>query len=139
MFDNQPAPTNDWGMDALDPQSRLSRVVGGALAVHHLPCRHAGEISRRIRREVLRPPAATRGKYRAGYGEKFFGRLPRPSTNRPRVWFHAVSVGEVLQLETVLNALRKIRGDLEFVISTTTRTGLDVARKKFPGDVVCYF
>jgi 3-deoxy-D-manno-octulosonic-acid transferase len=78
-------------------------------------------------------------KYRDGWSQKFLGRLPLPTTNRPRIWFHAVSVGEVTQIEPVLNAVRKARPDAEIVVSTTTRTGLDVARKKFPTDVVCYF
>jgi 3-deoxy-D-manno-octulosonic-acid transferase len=43
-----------------------------------------------------------------------------------------VSVGEVLQLQPVLDGLAAEHPDCEFVISTTTVTGHEVARKKYP-------
>ena len=80
------------------------------------------------------------GKYRDGWGEKFFGRLPIPEeTGGQRIWFHAVSVGEVLQLVTVVRELLVRRPDMDIVITTTTSTGLAVAREKFPEHHVCYF
>ena len=39
------------------------------------------------------------GKYRDGWAEKFWGELPERTSSRPCVWLHAVSVGEVLQLQ----------------------------------------
>ena len=54
------------------------------------------------------------------------------------MWLHAVSVGEVLQLRPVMRELVTARPDWEFVITTTTRTGLDVAKKEFPQHTVCY-
>jgi 3-deoxy-D-manno-octulosonic-acid transferase len=80
-----------------------------------------------------------RGKYRTGWREKLLGRVPRRAGNRPCLWFHAVSVGEVLQLEPVLKELRSRLPAVELVISTTTPTGRSVAESKFPGDTVCYF
>jgi 3-deoxy-D-manno-octulosonic-acid transferase len=47
-------------------------------------------------------------------------------------------VGEVLQLQTVIEGIQTQRSDIEFVITTTTRTGLDVAKEKFPDHFVCY-
>lgn len=47
------------------------------------------------------------------------------------MWLHAVSVGEVNLLEPVIDRLRKRRPDLEFVISTTTETGFDLASNKY--------
>jgi 3-deoxy-D-manno-octulosonic-acid transferase len=79
------------------------------------------------------------GKYRDGWTEKLLGRLPVPDGNAPRVWFHAVSVGEVLQLETLVADLQRQRPDLDIVITTTTSTGLAVAKDKFPRCHVCYF
>jgi 3-deoxy-D-manno-octulosonic-acid transferase len=79
------------------------------------------------------------GKYRTGWGEKFLGRVPIRDSRAPCIWFHAVSVGEVLQLEPVLAELRCRLPGVEFVISTTTPTGRSVAVKKFPADRVCYF
>ena len=81
------------------------------------------------------------GKYRDGWGEKLLGRLPARSSDRPCIWFHAVSVGEVLQLQSVLNELEPRLPGHDFVITTTTVTGLSVAREKFAADRyhVCYF
>jgi 3-deoxy-D-manno-octulosonic-acid transferase len=79
------------------------------------------------------------GKYRDGWLEKLWGALPEQIAGTHRVWLHAVSVGEVLQLEQVLRKLRSACPKSEFVITTTTATGLSVARERFPQDVVCYF
>ena len=78
------------------------------------------------------------GKYRDGWSEKFWGRLPERTSSRPCLWLHAVSVGEVLQLRSLMRELVATRSDWEFVITTTTRTGLDVAKKEFPQHTVCY-
>ncbi len=78
------------------------------------------------------------GKYRDGWGEKLWGRLPVRDGSRPCLWLHAVSVGEVLQLRPVMKLLSDQRPDWEFVITTTTRTGLDVAKKEFAQHTVCY-
>jgi len=79
------------------------------------------------------------GKYRTGWGEKLLGQLPVRSSNKPCIWFHAVSVGEVLQLKTVVAELLKQRPDCDIVVSTTTSTGHAVASRTFPGHIVCYF
>ncbi len=79
------------------------------------------------------------GKYRAGWGEKFFGQLPRRDSGKFCVWFHAVSVGEVLQLQTVVKELKNAQPDWEIWITTTTHTGHAVAREKFSNETVCYF
>jgi 3-deoxy-D-manno-octulosonic-acid transferase len=78
------------------------------------------------------------GKYRDGWSEKLWGRLPVRTSERPCVWLHAVSVGEVLQLRSVMKLLVAQRPNWEFVITTTTRTGLDVARREFSEHTVCY-
>ena len=39
------------------------------------------------------------GRYRQGWKEKLLGRLPTFSSDSEVIWFHAVSVGEVLQLQ----------------------------------------
>ena len=38
------------------------------------------------------------GKYREGWSEKFWGKAPLRIGDQPCLWFHAVSVGEVLLL-----------------------------------------
>jgi 3-deoxy-D-manno-octulosonic-acid transferase len=83
--------------------------------------------------------AIRQGKYRTGWREKLWGHLPRREGHGDCVWFHAVSVGEVLLLRTVIEGLRRDNGDLEVWISTTTHTGHAVAREKYPECRVVYF
>lgn len=79
------------------------------------------------------------GKYREGYAEKLLGRVPRREGDRPCIWLHAVSVGEVNLLTTTLRELAAARPDCELVISTTTKTGFELARKKYgAGHTVFY-
>jgi 3-deoxy-D-manno-octulosonic-acid transferase len=79
------------------------------------------------------------GKYRDGWSEKLCGRLPERDSSKPCFWLHAVSVGEVLQLRPMMKLLAAQRPNWDFVITTTTHTGLDVAKKEFPRHIVCYF
>lgn len=78
------------------------------------------------------------GKYREGWAEKFLGRAPSRVGDRECVWFHAVSVGEVLVLRSLVREFAARRGDWQIVISTTTKTGLAVARSTFP-DLVTFY
>ncbi|MCG8451297.1 MAG: 3-deoxy-D-manno-octulosonic acid transferase, partial [Pirellulales bacterium] len=78
------------------------------------------------------------GKYREGFAEKLLGRVPQRTGDRPCVWLHAVSVGEVNLLGVLLDALKQTRPDWELVISTTTKTGYELARKKYPDHTVFY-
>lgn len=78
-------------------------------------------------------------KNRVGWGEKLLGNVSPRTSGKPCLWFHAVSVGEVLQLQPVLELLAVQRPDCEFVISTTTTTGHDVARTRYPQHRVIYF
>ena len=79
-----------------------------------------------------------KGKYREGFAAKFLGQVPRRESNRPCIWFHAVSVGEVNLLATLLTAIAARRPDCECVISTTTMTGYALAKKKYPQLAVFY-
>ncbi len=78
------------------------------------------------------------GKYRSGWSEKLLGRSPRRIGGNPCVWFHAVSVGEVLLLKPIIAELERKRPDWDLVISTTTQTGLAVARQTYP-DLVTFY
>lgn len=79
---------------------------------------------------------------RAHWGERW-GRLPdavRGEHGRPRIWVHAVSVGEVMAAAPVLRALRARFPDALIVLSTGTTGGREVARKQSPpADHVVYF
>jgi 3-deoxy-D-manno-octulosonic-acid transferase len=82
--------------------------------------------------------AIRHGKYRDGWEAKFLGRVPRRAGDRPCLWLHAVSVGEVNLLQPLLNQLGHEHPDWECVVSTTTRTGFALARKKYAGYQVFY-
>jgi 3-deoxy-D-manno-octulosonic-acid transferase len=79
-----------------------------------------------------------RGKYREGFAAKFWGAAPQRDSDRPCIWFHAVSVGEVNLLSVLLKQAREKRPDVECVISTTTMTGHELATKKYAGQAVFY-
>lgn len=82
--------------------------------------------------------ACRNGKYREGFGEKLLGLVPRREGNRPCVWLHAVSVGEVNLLATMLAELERRTPELESVISTTTKAGYDLACRKYADSTVFY-
>lgn len=82
--------------------------------------------------------AVRKGKYRAGYREKLLGLVPTREGDEPCVWLHAVSVGEVNLLGVILRELRERRPGWKFVVSSTTHTGLELARKKYP-DVTTFY
>ncbi|MBS0261494.1 MAG: 3-deoxy-D-manno-octulosonic acid transferase [Planctomycetes bacterium] len=75
----------------------------------------------------------------AGWKQKFLGQVPLRSGARPCLWLHAVSVGEVVQLQSILRDLSSRHPELEVVISTTTPTGYDVARQRYAQHSVFYF
>ena len=72
-----------------------------------------------------------RGKSRPGLWRRLFGVTPVRSTGRRCVWFHAVSVGEVLLLRPVVRRFRELYPTWDCVISASTVTGLSVARQTY--------
>lgn len=83
--------------------------------------------------------AVTKGKHREGFAAKFFGRAGRRCSSAPCVWLHAVSVGEVNLLGTTLAQLRSSRPDCELVISATTKTGYDLACRKYGAEHTVFY
>ncbi|MDR2344553.1 MAG: 3-deoxy-D-manno-octulosonic acid transferase [Planctomycetaceae bacterium] len=74
------------------------------------------------------------GKYRSGFKEKFFGRIIKrykvvknDGNKEYVVWFHAVSVGETRLLRPLLQLISERFPNWRCVISTTSRTGMEVA------------
>jgi 3-deoxy-D-manno-octulosonic-acid transferase len=82
--------------------------------------------------------AVRHGKHREGFGAKFLGLAPRRAGDRPCVWLHAVSVGEVNLLATTIAEFSAQRPAWEIVVSTTTKTGYDLACKKYADYSVFY-
>lgn len=78
------------------------------------------------------------GKYRHGWSQKFLGFVPIRQSNRPCIWLHGVSVGEINLLAHLIQELQQRHPDHEFVVSTTTVTGFELAQKKFPQLVTFY-
>jgi 3-deoxy-D-manno-octulosonic-acid transferase len=78
------------------------------------------------------------GKYLDGWSEKVFGRAPLRIGEHPCIWFHAVSVGEVKSLAPIVADLGRRRPGWEIVVSTTTSTGLSVARQTYP-DLITFY
>ena len=81
------------------------------------------------------------GKYRAGLRERL-GDVPLRLTDAPApntIWIHAVSVGEVLAVTSMVEKLQAQLQGWRFVVSTTTDTGQKLARERFGEDNVLYF
>jgi len=75
---------------------------------------------------------ATRTKYRRGMAERW-GFVPKfPVGLKRRLWVHCISVGEVEAARTFIPALAEAYPDAEIVLSTTTLTGRQRARQRFP-------
>ncbi|MBI4962077.1 MAG: 3-deoxy-D-manno-octulosonic acid transferase [Desulfomonile tiedjei] len=81
------------------------------------------------------PKIALRSKYRRSLSGKL-GRLPEsfvPETlARPRIWFHAVSVGEVVALSPLVAAVKELTPSASVIVSTGTETGQDQAAEMIP-------
>src|SRR6266849_5983346 len=81
------------------------------------------------------------GKYRAGLRQRF-GAVPPALAGRgerPAIWVHAVSVGEVVASSAVVEALRQKFPSHRVLISTTTSTGQKLAAQRFGAQSVFYF
>ena len=81
------------------------------------------------------------GKYRAGLRQRF-GAVPPVLTARgekPAIWVHAVSVGEVVAASAVVVALRQKFPSHRVLVSTTASTGQKLAAQRFGAENVFYF
>ncbi|MGA3280912.1 MAG: glycosyltransferase N-terminal domain-containing protein [Smithella sp.] len=72
------------------------------------------------------------GKYRKSFIQKLGGRQAKVLAGLkegPRVWIHAVSVGEVTAAAPIAACLKMTRPEVEIIFSTSTETGQKMARK----------
>jgi 3-deoxy-D-manno-octulosonic-acid transferase len=88
---------------------------------------------------------ATTQKYREGLLERLGcvpSRLRTPlaglTAERPIIWVHAVSVGEVLAVSRLVKSLDTALPNYIIAVSTTTRTGQALARERFGTNRVFY-
>ena len=84
------------------------------------------------------------GKYHSGFAERIGGvpaRLMTGSDSNTRrvIWVHAVSVGEVLAVSGLVEQMRRSFSSHRIVVTTTTDTGQELARKRFGAENVFYF
>jgi len=81
------------------------------------------------------------GKYWRGFFERT-GKVPDRLRNAPGqqvIWIHAVSVGEVLAVSGLVGQMRRQFPHWRVLVSTTTDSGQDLARKRFGLEAVFYF
>ena len=81
------------------------------------------------------------GKYRAGLRQRF-GAIPASlagGSEKPTLWVHAVSVGEVVASSAVIATLRQKFPSHRVLVSTTTSTGQKLAVRRFGAENAFYF
>jgi len=84
---------------------------------------------------------ATTGRYRAGLPQRL-GFIPRAvrqlAQRRPTLWLHAVSVGELIAAASLIRELESALPNHVLFISTTTRTGNELAVQRYGRDRTFY-
>jgi 3-deoxy-D-manno-octulosonic-acid transferase len=78
-----------------------------------------------------------RGNWTAGFGQRFgiYDATLKQTSGKPCIWFHAVSVGEVGICAQLLRELSPKLPGYEFVVSTTTSTGMGELQRLMPPEV----
>ncbi|MBN1764578.1 MAG: 3-deoxy-D-manno-octulosonic acid transferase [Sedimentisphaerales bacterium] len=77
-------------------------------------------------------------RYRRGWKERF-GLVPRRHSQQPCIWIHAVSMGEINAIGTLVSQIHRILPQFEVIISTTTDTGFNRARQLYGQDHRVFF
>ena len=82
------------------------------------------------------------GRYRKGLKERL-GLLPRELAQHlagsPRIWIHAVSLGEVKVAAPIVESLKELLPESSIIVSSTTDHGIDLARKTFGKEVLVLY
>lgn len=78
------------------------------------------------------------GRYRKGWKERFFGPKTRIPEHQTVVWLHAVSVGEVQLIRSLVEEFEKHRPDVSLAISITTDSGMELGRQLFAKHLVFF-
>lgn len=73
------------------------------------------------------------GRYRDDISQRF-GAVPIREGDKPAVWIHGVSLGEVNAARTLVAELHRQLPGYEVVISSTTETGMAAAKRLFAGE-----
>jgi len=67
------------------------------------------------------------------------GFVPETTSNRPVIWIHGVSVGEIKTAGNLVRRLEERYPDVELVISATTPTGHKLACELYPSQRVIFY
>jgi len=81
------------------------------------------------------------GRYRKGLGQRFgfLGVAEQKQDHAMTIWLHGASVGEVLLASIIIKELTEILPQADFVLSTMTEQGMEVARKQAGEKVQCIY
>ncbi len=80
----------------------------------------------------------TSKRYRAGLNQRF-GMLKERVSNKPGIWVHGASVGEVITAKSIIGKIDEEFPEWEIFISAMTNTGFSVAENFFSDKTVLYF
>jgi 3-deoxy-D-manno-octulosonic-acid transferase len=82
-----------------------------------------------------------REKYAAGFKQRFGGLPDFEQDERPVIWVHCVSVGETNAARPLISKILEEYPNYRLVVSTTTKTGQELARRLFAkdADLIFYF
>ena len=75
-------------------------------------------------------------KYKNSLKRRFFNPI-FPKSDKEILWFHACSFGEIASLRVILESLH-LRHNEQILITTTTQTGFDLAKKTYPDFLVSF-
>lgn len=84
---------------------------------------------------ILAYKMAITPRWRVGWDERITLSLPPAPQSDPVIWFHAVSVGEVMGIAPLVRAMRERYPHASIYLSTVTATGKDTALERL-GDVM---
>ena len=78
------------------------------------------------------------GRHREGLSQRLglYRAIPR-TPGRPRIWLHAASVGEVQAARAIMAELLRLLPRAEFVLTTMTLHGREVAESQLPAGTTC--
>ncbi len=92
---------------------------------------------------VVFPAYAVKLRLRRGeplrFVERLGRRLPERPPGRPLLWIHAVSVGEVLSLQSLTAEIKARHPEWTLAVSVLTESGYRMAREKLPAADMLFF
>jgi len=80
----------------------------------------------------------TSDRYRAGFRQRL-GAVSARTGEKPCLWIHAASVGEIQAARPLVKECREQWPDLDIAISTQTSSGQEMAKKHFPDCLALYY